>query len=133
MAEKINANLTDETKSFQQRVDEIRAVAEESLHYTKSMYEEYQARAALGRGSAEDLLAENLELSKKIYRLTVTIKRYIFWQQIFGIIKILFVIIPLIIAGIYLYPLLNNALSTYQELLEVNLPAGTGLLKQLGS
>lgn len=117
MPEKINANLADETKSFHERVDEIRAVAEENLRYTKSMYEEYQARTALGRRSPDELLAENLELTKKVYELTQKIKRYFIWQQIFGVIKILIIVIPLVVGAVYIYPLLNNVVSTYQRLL----------------
>jgi len=132
MVENANLNLSDQSKSFQERVDEIRALVEENLRYSKTLYEADKAKTALGRGNLDDLLAENLELSKKIYHLAAKIHRWIIWQQIFGIIKIFLIIVPLAIGVYYVYPLLESTLKTYQQLLDVKVPADSqDLLKQI--
>jgi len=63
------------------------------------------------------LLKENLKLNQEIYKMVKNIKSYIFWQRIFGVIKILIIIIPLIIGIIYLPPLLKQVTGQYQSLL----------------
>ncbi|HMB65815.1 MAG TPA: hypothetical protein VKO42_02975, partial [Patescibacteria group bacterium] len=45
------------------------------------------------------------------------IKRYVIIQQIFGVIKIIIIVIPLILGIIYLPPLLKDAFQEYRDLL----------------
>ena len=65
----------------------------------------------------QKLLHENLEYNKKIYEVCLKTKRYIFWSQIFGIVKVLVFVVPLVIAIIYAIPLLKEALATYNQLM----------------
>ncbi len=67
----------------------------------------------------KELLAKNIELSEQILKSVKYIKRYIFWQKIFGIIKILIIVVPLVFGYIVLAPHFNKAIQQYQELLDL--------------
>ncbi|PKL72497.1 hypothetical protein CVV26_01245 [Candidatus Kuenenbacteria bacterium HGW-Kuenenbacteria-1] len=62
------------------------------------------------------LQEENLEYSKEILKLNKKIYSYIFWEKIFGVIKMALIIIPIIITLIYLPKLLEEYFVPYQEL-----------------
>lgn len=70
-------------------------------------------------GQVKKLLKENLELNQKIYEMVKSIKSYIFWQRVFGVLKILIIVIPIIIGIVYLPPLIKDALRQYQGLLNI--------------
>jgi len=65
------------------------------------------------------ILEKNTEMTNEILVLVKSIKKYIFWQHIFSIFKILIIVIPLVVGIIYLPPLLNNVMSQYKDLLGV--------------
>jgi hypothetical protein len=63
---------------------------------------------------------ENLsteELLWQIYRSTERTRRYILWGRIISFVYFLLIVIPIILAIIYLPPMLGNILAPYQELL----------------
>ena len=66
--------------------------------------------------NVEELLRENLELNKEIYKLTQKSNRYILFAQIFAIIKIVLIIGPIILAIIYLPSFLKDAFGAYGEI-----------------
>ena len=63
------------------------------------------------------LLEKNLELNREIFKMVKSIKSYILWARIFGVLKILIIVIPIILGLIYLPPLLKNVFNNYQGLL----------------
>ncbi len=65
------------------------------------------------------LLEKNLELTEEIYKKAKYMKRYVIFQQIFCILKILIIVVPIVLGIIYLPPLLKNVYSQYQELLNL--------------
>ena len=67
----------------------------------------------------KEVLKKNLELTQDIHRMVKKINKFIIWQQVIGVIKILLIIVPLVAGFIYLPGLLKNALEPYKELLEV--------------
>ncbi|MBI4122688.1 MAG: hypothetical protein HY462_01690 [Parcubacteria group bacterium] len=67
--------------------------------------------------STNELLAENLALTREIYEHTKKTQRYILFGQIFTVVKIVLIVGPLIFAIIYLPPLLREAAGAYSELL----------------
>jgi|GEM_PF-1647612 len=78
------------------------------------------ASASLSSPSAsrlEELMAENLALTKEIYTLTVKTKRYIYFAQIATVLKLVLIIGPLIVAALFLPPYLKQAFSAYKSLL----------------
>lgn len=67
----------------------------------------------------KDLIKQNIKLSEEIHDIAVYVKKYIFWQRIFGFLKIFIFVIPLIIGLIYLPPLLGQVLEQYKTILDV--------------
>lgn len=78
----------------------------------------------------KDLLAENLKYNRAIYADTQKIRRYLFWQTVANVVWIVLVIAPIILAVIFLPPLLQGLLQNYQDLLG-NGQGTFDLLKQL--
>ena len=77
------------------------------------------------------LLEKNLELTEEIYKKTKYIKRHVIIQQVFGVLKVLIIIVPIVLGIIYLPPLLKNVYSQYQELLDVGGNLNTIDIEQL--
>lgn len=73
------------------------------------------------------LVEKNLELTEKILELTEKLDRYRKWQQFFGILKILMIVIPIILGIIYLPALLEKALEPYRDLLNMSAQSSTGI------
>jgi len=60
------------------------------------------------------------ELLWKIYENTEKTRKYLMWNRIFSIIKILIIVIPLTIAIIYLPSYIEKIMAPYQGLLNFN-------------
>ena len=73
--------------------------------------------------SLKSLLEKNIKLSEEIFAQNKKIKNRLTMMVVGNYVKLLFIIIPLIIAFIFLPPLLNQVLSQYNELL-----GGTGAM-----
>jgi hypothetical protein len=56
----------------------------------------------------EQLLKENLEMNQEMRSMIRHINTYVAWQRIFGWLKLLLILIPLVIGVIYLPPLFQN-------------------------
>jgi len=65
----------------------------------------------------KQLLKKNLEYSKLNHEMLLKVKRYILIQQIFSILKIVIIVIPLVLAMFYALPFLKESLLTYQNIL----------------
>jgi len=134
---KININLSDETRSFQERIDEIRTLVEENLRLTKSLDQSGSSSNTGGVRSQRELqklLEENLKISKELYEMTKKIKQWVAWQKVWGVLKILIILVPLTLGIIYGPTLLRGVIMPYQELL--NLGGNTNnqnLLQQVQS
>ncbi|MEK7067376.1 MAG: hypothetical protein AAB956_00055 [Patescibacteria group bacterium] len=72
----------------------------------------------------EDLMKENLELTKELQRQMRSVRHYLLWQKIVSIFYLIIIIGPIIIGIIYLPPLLKNVVAPYQELLGGNKSGG---------
>lgn len=70
------------------------------------------------------LLEKNLELSEEMHKMLKKISKYIFWQQVFNILKLLIIVVPIILGIIYLPPLLGDLISQYSEFLKNPIDAG---------
>lgn len=68
-------------------------------------------------GDVRSLVVENLKLTRDLASSIKKIRRYIFWLQIASWFKFLILAVPLILAALYLPPLLSNLTKTYGELL----------------
>lgn len=65
------------------------------------------------------LLEDNLRLNQETFKMVKSVKKFLLFQQIMGIIKLLLIVIPLIIGIIYLPPLLKQSFDQYQQLLGI--------------
>lgn len=75
---------------------------------------------AVGSGfSIEKELQVQKEILLKIYEDTRKTRRYIMLGKIISAIYLILIIAPLILAAIYLPPLLKNVVGPYKELLDV--------------
>jgi len=63
------------------------------------------------------LLRANLEKSEEVLKVSQNIKNYMRWQNIWSIIRLLVIIIPIIIGIIYLPPLIKNYIQQYKTLI----------------
>jgi hypothetical protein len=63
------------------------------------------------------LLQKNLEYSKLNHEMLLKVRRYILIQQIFSVLKIVIIVIPLVLAMFYALPFLKESLLTYQNIL----------------
>lgn len=79
----------------------------------------------------KELLEKNLELTQEIFKMTKSIKSYIVWERVFGVIKLLLIVVPIILGVIYLPPLLKNVIGQYQSLLGTQGNSGSGGFKDL--
>ncbi len=66
------------------------------------------------------LLEQNIELSKKVLKLSKKNHNILKWQYFFGFLKIILIVIPLILGIIYLPPFLEKILDSYQGFLGLN-------------
>jgi hypothetical protein len=69
------------------------------------------------RVEMKGLIDKNISLSEDVLVLTKKINNFVVWQRIFGVVKILIFIVPLVLGLIYLPTLLENAFAPYKELL----------------
>jgi len=65
------------------------------------------------------ILEQNLELTEKINKNTKYIKRYVITSQIFGFIKLMLIVVPIILGIIYLPPLIKDLINQYQSILGI--------------
>lgn len=84
------------------------------------------------RDELKALLEQNKEMLEAILKNSKKMNRFIISQQVFGVIKILIFVIPIILGIIYLPALLQELMAPYQELMGLTETAG-GLNSQLDS
>lgn len=65
----------------------------------------------VSRDELKSLLEENLELTKDVRAMVNHINRYVAWQRIFGVLKVLIILVPIILGVIYLPPILKDSYS----------------------
>ncbi|MBU1179798.1 hypothetical protein KJ885_02555 [Patescibacteria group bacterium] len=62
------------------------------------------------------LIEENIKLSKAILRSTEKTRKYLRWMRIMSILRLLLIVVPLILAVIYVPPILSKLNETFGEL-----------------
>ncbi len=78
------------------------------------------------------LLEKNLKLNEEILERLKKVHHFVIWQRIFGLVKILLIVVPLILGFIYLPGILKNAIEPYKELLNEGQGAKANILQGLG-
>jgi len=64
-----------------------------------------------------ELLGENLKLNKEIHVMVKSVKKYMMWQQIWSIFKILIIVVPIVLGLIYLPAMLQPLFEQYKDLM----------------
>jgi len=64
-----------------------------------------------------DLIQKNNEVLAEATKTLNKVKRYLFWGYFWSVVKILLVIVPLVVAIIYLPPLFSDFMKSYGNLL----------------
>ncbi len=64
------------------------------------------------------MVAENMKLTKDLAFSIRKIRRYIFWLQLTSWLKFVLIAVPLVLAAIYLQPIIKNIFQTYKQLLD---------------
>ena len=72
--------------------------------------------APTGR-NLEQMLEENLLLTREVFKQTEKIRRYMLWGQIFSAIKIILIVGPIVVGIFFLQPYFKQIFSTYSQLL----------------
>jgi hypothetical protein len=67
----------------------------------------------------KELLKKNVEMTEEILKISKMLKRNIVFQQIYGIIKVIFIVVPIVLGIIYLPTIYNNLTEMYQEILKM--------------
>ncbi len=65
------------------------------------------------------LLKKNIEYSQEILRLSLKTRRYILFAQIITLMKIVLIILPIVLAIIYLPPYAEKYIKDYVEILQL--------------
>lgn len=65
-----------------------------------------------------ELLKTNLERSEEILKISREVKVYLRWQNIWGIVRILVIVVPIVLGFIYLPPLFKDVFQSYRSLLQ---------------
>ena len=110
---KNNAN-----SNLSQQIDELRKLLEENLRYTKTVHEAMPKNVSDQQKELQEILKQNLQYSKSLYAMVRKVNRWIIWRRVFGVIKILIILIPIILGIIYLPPLLKEMLAPYNEIFQ---------------
>ncbi|PIR94247.1 hypothetical protein COT97_02020 [Candidatus Falkowbacteria bacterium CG10_big_fil_rev_8_21_14_0_10_39_11] len=61
----------------------------------------------------EMLLQRNLDYTKKVYENTEKIRKYIMWIRILNILKLVVIVLPIVLAIIFLPPLIKEMVQSY--------------------
>lgn len=76
--------------------------------------------------SLQALVKENIELTKNLQADIKKINRYIAWQRVFSVFKVLIIVIPVVLGIIYLPKIVSDLISPYQNVLK-NLNSSSGI------
>ncbi len=63
------------------------------------------------------LLQENLAKTQEIHQVSLKIKRYLVMAQLLSILRLLIIVVPIVLAIIYLPPFFREAFAEYKNLL----------------
>ncbi|MBU0636607.1 MAG: hypothetical protein ABH818_01775 [Patescibacteria group bacterium] len=67
------------------------------------------------------LLEKNLKITEEIYAMTKKIKSHLAFQRLISVFYLIMFVVPIIVAVIYLPPLINNLVDQYKGVLDINL------------
>ena len=66
------------------------------------------------------LLEQNLEYNKAIYEMAQKTRRHLLWMKVFAILRVLIIVVPIVLAIIYLPPYIEKVMQPYENLLQAS-------------
>lgn len=90
----------------------------DSLDSSSSVGSEKDFSASLGSEDIKSLIQENLRLNKEMYEMLKVVKRHAAWQKVFGFLKLLIILVPVVLGILYLPPILQEGISKLQGTIE---------------
>lgn len=63
------------------------------------------------------ILEKNLKLTEEIHKMTKSIKSFVLWQRIFGVLKILIIVVPIVLAAIFIPRLIEDVKSNPEKII----------------
>lgn len=76
-----------------------------------------ESKSGVGEDTLKDLVEKNIKWSQVIYEQNRGIKRRLTWMVVGSYLRLLMIVVPLILAFIYLPPLLKDLFAQYSSLL----------------
>lgn len=86
--------------------------------------ENIEQEQTTNKATVEDMMKESLALTKEIHEMMEKTKRYMAIRAIMGVVYLILILGPIVLAFIYLPPLLQSFISQYQSLFNVGSGAG---------
>lgn len=85
------------------------------------MSEEIKSEKNKETQEIKEMLEKNISLNKEVLEKVNKINKFIVWQKVFSVLKILIIFIPIILGIIYLPPLFKNIFEQYSQVLNIDL------------
>lgn len=76
--------------------------------------------------TVEEMLAETLQLTREVHHMAQKTKRYMAIRAVMGVVYFVLLVAPIVLAIIFLPPVLGPVLDQMQLLLNIGTPAGLG-------
>ena len=67
-----------------------------------------------------ELLRVNLDKNEEILKISRKLDTYLKWQNVWGILRLLVILVPIILGFIYLPPIIKEFFQSYQSLIKFN-------------
>jgi len=113
----VNPRTSGEGKSFHDQLDELRGVTEETLRYAKTIHQFTPKDGPERSRELQQLLEDNLNYTKACYALLERWRQWLFWNRVWGVVKLILIVVPLVVGAIYLPPLVQHWIEQYTKLL----------------
>ena len=76
--------------------------------------------------TVEEMLSETLRLTREVHEMAKKTKRYMAIRAVMGVVYFVLLVAPIVLAIIFLPPVLKPALDQMQTLLNISSPSGLG-------
>lgn len=80
----------------------------------------------------KQLLEQNIKLNQDVLKSCQKIEKYMFHIKVYGVVKFLIIVIPIIIGTFYLIPIFRDFLGLYSGLLGTDVLEGMENIKKIG-
>lgn len=117
MLEPVNRRTSGVSTSFAEHVDDMRSVAEETLRAVKTIHPLTPKDGPERLGEIQQLLEDNLNYTKACYALLERWRRWLVWHRVWGAVKFILIVVPLVFSAIYLPPIIQGYVQQYLKLL----------------